>query len=86
MPALSTIADFVDIIKQGLFLLTIMLLAQGWTISTEEIGSKKIVMVVVIVFLVFDLLIYIWETLARNPAQTSLSASAFLLYAAGACW
>lgn len=84
--SLSTLGDLLDIIKQGIFLLTIMLLAQGWTISTEEIGSKKLVVIVVVAFLIVDFLIYLWESVARNPAQTSLSASSFLLYTASAAW
>jgi len=49
-----------------------MLLGIGWTISTDQLIEKTVIVVTVVSFAVAHFIILIWENGVRDPAQTNI--------------
>ena len=73
--ALLQAGEVVDAVTRCLFMLILILMAKGWTISGEELTGKKIIVGTVFVFLVVHSCILLWKFALEDPAAVSLSKS-----------
>jgi len=66
---LSDFAEVLDLVARVIFILTIMLIALGWTISTEALQSRKyFVLAAVIIYAGCWMGILIWQFAIEDPA------------------
>jgi len=74
IPALDRCADVLEIMARVLFLLLLLLIGKGWTISSQgALTGKKAIVGAVVAFIVSEICIIIWKFAAENPAETSVS-------------
>lgn len=71
IPILVVVADGVDLVVRTLFVLILMLISQGWTISGDELTGKKQVLGMVGSYFVISALILLWQFADFDPAATS---------------
>lgn len=62
------LAELVDCLTRTIFILILMLMAKGWTISGDELNGKWFVVMVVGGFFVGDALVITWRFLVADPA------------------
>eukprot|EP00164_Ancoracysta_twista_P002788 GFYU01003708.1.p1 GENE.GFYU01003708.1~~GFYU01003708.1.p1 ORF type:complete len:435 (+),score=100.52 GFYU01003708.1:245-1549(+) len=68
--ALRTLAEVLDVISNLVFMLLLILLAKGWTVSTLELTNKKVIIVLGGMFLMAYAGLFMYEYLSRDPAST----------------
>jgi len=79
VPGIERFGDVMDLLSKVAFVLFLMLLAKGWTISREEMTGRRFVASVVVTFLVFQLVILIWQIAGEDPASTDVDPTLFFL-------
>lgn len=80
LPSALVIGELLDCFGRTMFILILMLMAKGWTISGDELPNKKFVIIVVSAFFVADALIIIWKFLVEDAAAVvpDLGVTVFL--------
>lgn len=73
LPGLKTVGNVSEGVGRVLFMLILILLAQGWTISTDELSGKKVLIGVLVGFLVVHFLTMIYKFSLADPFSTQLS-------------
>jgi len=71
-PVLDRIGDILEVSARICFLLFLMLLAKGWTISGDSLSGKKTIIFTVVSFTVCYICILIWKFAVENPAETGV--------------
>jgi len=66
------LGDVLEVINRLLFILMIMLLALGWTITNDSLPGKGCVLLTCLVFLTIWLAILIWKLAVQDPAEIDL--------------
>jgi hypothetical protein len=62
-----------DVLTRSLFIMILMLMAKGWTISGDELTGKFMVIGIVIGYAILDGLVLLWKYAVDDPAATSLT-------------
>jgi len=70
VPAAFVASEGVDLVARSLFVLMLMLMAKGWTISGDELTGRNLVLAVVGGFFVAAALVMFWQYTAEDPAAT----------------
>jgi len=72
-PGLKGFGDVLDMGSQLVFMMLLILLAQGWTITRFEIPHKRILLALIAVFLALYFSMFIWVNVGQDPASTVYS-------------
>jgi len=67
-PAFTGIADAIDLIAQVVFIILLMLLAQGWSISSSAIMNRKVLIIGFVSLIVLNIVLFIWKYIVYDPA------------------
>lgn len=67
---LKDMGQLFKVVSQLCFLFLLILLAHGWTISSEEIRNRAMIILTVASFAVAFLICHLWDMLYRDPAST----------------
>jgi len=72
LPVLYAMGEVLQLMARVIFILIIMLLALGWTISSETLQGRVIVVASVIIYSAVWLAILIWQLAVQDPADVEL--------------
>jgi len=72
VPDLDYFGDVLEVVAKVCFILMLMLLALGWTITSEHLYGKPFVTIAVILFSVMWIAILIWKLAVQDPAEVDL--------------
>lgn len=73
------VGQIIDVFTRSLFILMLMLMAKGWTISSDELTGKFFVVAIVIAYTILDGTVLILKYGADDPAATSPNRSITIL-------
>jgi len=83
----ANIGEVLTAISRVLFISTLLLLAHGWTISTDELRSRRTIAAVVSAFLLLQIVLLGYEWASYDPELTSVTAMEFgLQFTVIACY
>jgi hypothetical protein len=81
------VAEICDIVARSVFILIMMLMAKGWTISGDELTGKPFVFLSVGIYFGFALLISLLKEFTTDPAAVTIPAGvSFLLVTLDILW
>jgi len=87
VPSLSRFGEVMDYTARLIFMLMLMLVAKGWTISNEELTGRKYIFATMATFFLLYLIILIWQYAVQDPASTrSNDTLEVFLYMLTTCW
>jgi len=69
-PALESFGNLLNMISNLLLMFFCILVAKGWAITSTYLSQKNIVLIVMSVFTLGYLVLFFWDTFARDPALT----------------
>jgi len=70
VPSLDKFSTVMDTFSRLSFILLLILLAKGWTISTDEIRHREFVILAMVILSISYFSLIIWDFAARDPAST----------------
>jgi len=69
-PGLLGLGDILDITSQLVFMLLLILIAKGWTITRQEITNKRLLLISISLLMICYLILITWQNVGMDPADT----------------
>jgi len=69
-PAIQSCGECLNICSRLMFVFLLILIAEGWTISTDEIKNRSFLFAVLGLFIVCYSALLLWDVTGRDPAST----------------
>jgi len=69
-PALEALGNLINMGSNLLLMFVCILVAKGWAITSHYLSQKYVVLIVMSLFVLGYLILFIWDTFARDPALT----------------
>jgi GPR180/TMEM145, transmembrane domain len=70
LPAIKALSDAMQVASHLIFVVLLITLAQGWTISTDELRNRSQIVRLMAMFVFAYALLVIWDVTGRDPAST----------------
>lgn len=72
---LARVAEILDVLSRILFILMLILLSRGWTISVDSAPNKVLTLCIITCYATVQILIIIWKYAAQDPEKTRPSTA-----------
>jgi len=69
-PALEALGNLMNMASNLLLMFVCILVAKGWAITSHYLSQKNIVLIVMALFVLGYLVLFVWDTFARDAALT----------------
>ena len=70
-PVMDGISQVLDMVSQLFFMLLLILISKGWTISSPRLTDRRALFIILAVFLFSYVALFIWKEAATDSASTS---------------
>eukprot|EP00163_Fabomonas_tropica_P019114 TRINITY_DN3358_c0_g1_i2.p1 TRINITY_DN3358_c0_g1~~TRINITY_DN3358_c0_g1_i2.p1 ORF type:complete len:328 (+),score=86.24 TRINITY_DN3358_c0_g1_i2:484-1467(+) len=70
-PVMDGISQVLDMAAQLCFMCLLILISKGWTISSPQLTDRRLLFIILSVFLFGYVALFIWETAGKDPASTN---------------
>lgn len=70
MPFILGLGQFAALISQLVFLLALILISNGWTITSEELKNRNFIGAGLCTFAALHSILFVWDQFFRDPAST----------------
>eukprot|EP01121_Diplochlamys_sp_Union-15-3_P022340 TRINITY_DN9471_c0_g1_i2.p1 TRINITY_DN9471_c0_g1~~TRINITY_DN9471_c0_g1_i2.p1 ORF type:complete len:425 (-),score=30.17 TRINITY_DN9471_c0_g1_i2:17-1291(-) len=70
-PGIRSLAELIHMASIIVIMFFLILIAKGWTITSNYLKEKNVIVALVVVFMISYIVLFIWSNIGRDPASTS---------------